>query len=60
MQNTARRAGAIGVFYWEPTWTAVSGNAWDPNNISGIGSGWDHMAIFDWSGRLNPNVRWIP
>jgi arabinogalactan endo-1,4-beta-galactosidase len=60
VQNTARNAGAIGIFYWEPTWTAVQGNGWDPNNISGTGSGWDHMAVFDWSGRLNPNIRWTP
>jgi arabinogalactan endo-1,4-beta-galactosidase len=60
VQNTARNAGAVGIFYWEPTWTAVAGNGWDPANISGTGSGWDHMAVFDASGRLNPNVRWTP
>jgi len=60
VQNTARNAGAVGVFYWEPTWTAVPGNGWDPANISGTGSGWDHMAVFNWSGQLNPNLRWTP
>ncbi|WP_422768686.1 glycoside hydrolase family 53 protein [Plantactinospora sp. WMMC1484] len=60
VQNTARDAGAIGVFYWEPTWYAVPGNGWDPANISGSGNGWDHMATFDWNGRLNPNIRWTP
>ncbi|MEV1157651.1 glycosyl hydrolase 53 family protein [Micromonospora chokoriensis] len=60
VQNTARNAGAIGVFYWEPTWYAVRGNGWDPANINGTGNQWDNMAVFDWSGRVNPNVRWTP
>lgn len=58
VQNTARAAGAIGVFYWEPTWYAVPGNGWDPANISGSGDGWDNMAIFNWTGHVNPGVRW--
>jgi arabinogalactan endo-1,4-beta-galactosidase len=60
VQDTARNAGAIGVFYWEPTWYAVPGNGWDPTNINGSGDGWDNMAIFNWTGHLNPNVRWTP
>ncbi|GAA4628980.1 glycosyl hydrolase 53 family protein [Actinoallomurus vinaceus] len=60
VQNTARNAGAIGVFYWEPTWYAVPGNGWDPANIQGSGDGWDNMAVFDWTGHVNPNVRWTP
>ena len=60
VQNTARNAGAIGVFYWEPTWYAVPGNGWDPANINGTGNGWDNMAVFDWFGRVNPGVRWTP
>ncbi|MEV1205367.1 glycosyl hydrolase 53 family protein [Microbispora rosea] len=60
VQNTARDAGAIGVFYWEPTWYAVPGNGWDPADINGSGDGWDNQAIFDRNGRLNPNVRWTP
>ncbi|MCY1138322.1 glycosyl hydrolase 53 family protein [Actinoplanes sp. Pm04-4] len=60
VQNTARNAGAVGVFYWEPTWYAIKGNGWDPANINGTGDGWDNMAIFDWNGRVNPNVRWTP
>lgn len=47
VQNTARNAGAIGVFYWEPTWYAVRGNGWDPANINGTGNQWDNMAVFD-------------
>ncbi|MER6141308.1 glycosyl hydrolase 53 family protein [Streptomyces sparsogenes] len=58
VQNTARGAGAIGVFYWEPTWYAVPGNGWDPADINNSGDGWDNMAVFDWTGHLNPNIRW--
>ena len=58
VQNTARNAGAIGVFYWEPTWYAIPGNGWDPANINGTGDGWDNMAVFNWTGQVNPNVRW--
>jgi len=54
VQNTARSAGALGVFYWEPTWFAISGNGWDPANINGTGDEWDNMAVFNWTGNLNP------
>jgi len=60
VQNAARSGGAIGVFYWEPTWYAIPGNGWDPANINGTGDQWDNMAIFDWTGHINPNVRWTP
>lgn len=60
VQNTARNAGAIGVFYWEPTWYAVAGNGWDPANMTGTGNQWDNMAIFNWTGNVNPNVVWTP
>ena len=58
--NAARAGGAVGVFYWEPTWIATSGNGWDPNNINGSGDGWDNQAVFDWFGKINPNIRWTP
>ena len=58
VQNTARNAGAIGVFYWEPTWYAIKGNGWDPANINGTGDGWDNMATFDWGGKVNPYIKW--
>lgn len=58
--NAARSGGAIGVFYWEPTWVATAGNGWDPADIEGTGDGWDNQAIFDEAGRLNPNIRWVP
>jgi len=60
VQNTARNAGAIGVFYWEPTWYAISGNGWDPANMNGTGDQWDNMAIFNWTGHVNPSVVWTP
>jgi arabinogalactan endo-1,4-beta-galactosidase len=60
VQNTARNAGAIGVFHWEPTWYAIPGNGWNPTNINSSGNEWDNMAVFNWTGRINPNVRWTP
>jgi arabinogalactan endo-1,4-beta-galactosidase len=60
VQNTARTAGAIGVFYWEPTWYAVPGNGWDPADIDHSGNAWESQAVFDRNGRLNANVRWSP
>jgi len=58
VQDAARAGGATGVFYWEPAWYAVSGNGWDPKNINGTGNNWDNMALFDWTGHINPNVVW--
>ena len=43
----------LGVFYWEPTWTAVSGNGWDPTNPSS-GNGWENQALFDYNDRVLP------
>jgi arabinogalactan endo-1,4-beta-galactosidase len=60
VQNTARSAGAIGVFYWEPTWYAVPGNGWNPADINNSGDGWENQAVFDNNGRLNAGVRWTP
>ncbi len=57
---TARAGGAIGVFYWEPTWVATPGNDWDPANISGSGNQWDNQAIFNWTGNINPSIKWTP
>jgi arabinogalactan endo-1,4-beta-galactosidase len=51
--KTARAAGALGVFYWEPTWTAVPGNGWDPTNPSS-GDGWENQALFDFNSRALP------
>lgn len=41
----------LGVFYWEPTWTAVTGSGWDPTNPSS-GNGWENQAIFDFTDKL--------
>ena len=60
VQNTARSAGAIGVFYWEPTWYTVPGNGWDPADINNSGDGWDNMATFNWTGHVNPDIKWTP
>jgi arabinogalactan endo-1,4-beta-galactosidase len=59
VQAAAKAGGAIGVFYWEPTWVGTPGNGWDPANINGTGSGWDNQAVFDFNFRLNPGIQWI-
>jgi arabinogalactan endo-1,4-beta-galactosidase len=48
--------GALGVFYWEPTWTAVDGAGWDPADPAS-GDGWENQALFDYSGRALPALR---
>lgn len=53
VMNAARAAGAVGVFYWEPTWTVVKGNGWDPFNRAS-GSQWENQALFDFNGRALP------
>jgi arabinogalactan endo-1,4-beta-galactosidase len=51
----ARSGGAIGVFYWEPTWIATPGNGWNPADSSS-GDQWDNQALFNWSGVANPAI----
>jgi len=46
----------LGVFYWEPTWTAVAGGGWDPADPSS-GDGWENQALFDYTGRALPALR---
>ncbi|SEB92317.1 arabinogalactan endo-1,4-beta-galactosidase [Streptomyces sp. TLI_105] len=43
----------LGVVYWEPTWTAVAGNGWDPADPTS-GNGWENQALFDYDSRLLP------
>jgi len=43
----------LGVFYWEPTWTAVAGNGVDPANPRS-GDVWENQAMFDYSNRALP------
>ncbi|GIJ46820.1 arabinogalactan endo-beta-1,4-galactanase [Virgisporangium aliadipatigenens] len=45
--------GALGVVYWEPTWTAVEGAGWDPAD-PGSGDGWENQALWDYDGRALP------
>ncbi|MGW4945161.1 glycosyl hydrolase 53 family protein [Actinoplanes sp. NPDC004185] len=44
---------ALGVFSWEPTWTAAEGAGWDPADPAS-GDGWENQALFDYSGRALP------
>jgi arabinogalactan endo-1,4-beta-galactosidase len=48
--DAARSGGAMGVFYWEPSWTAVKGNGWDPTNPNS-GCQWENQALFDYDGK---------
>ncbi|MFF0473492.1 glycosyl hydrolase 53 family protein [Streptomyces sp. NPDC004284] len=43
----------LGVICWEPTWTAVAGNGWDPADPSS-GNGWENQALFDYDSRPLP------
>jgi arabinogalactan endo-1,4-beta-galactosidase len=43
----------LGIFYWEPAWTAVAGAGWDPTNPSS-GNGWENQALFDYNDRSLP------
>ena len=45
----------LGAFSWEPTWTVVAGNGWDPANASS-GDGWENQAMFDFSDRALPVI----
>jgi arabinogalactan endo-1,4-beta-galactosidase len=44
---------ALGVFYWEPTWTAVTGGGWDPADPAS-GDGWENQALFDYNNKALP------
>jgi arabinogalactan endo-1,4-beta-galactosidase len=46
----------LGVFYWEPAWTAVPGGGWDPTDPTS-GDGWENQALFDYSGRALPALK---
>jgi arabinogalactan endo-1,4-beta-galactosidase len=45
----------LGVFYWEPTWTAVTGAGWDPTDPNS-GNGWENQALFDYNSRALPAI----
>jgi len=43
----------IGTVYWEPAWTSVAGNGWDPADPAS-GNAWENQALFDFQERLLP------
>ena len=43
----------LGVFYWDATWTAVTGNGWDSTDSSS-GNAWENQALFDFDERVLP------
>ncbi|MDT0323595.1 glycoside hydrolase family 53 protein [Streptomyces millisiae] len=47
----------LGVFYWEPAWTAVPGNGWDPYDPNS-GNAWENQALFDYDNRALPAATW--
>lgn len=53
---TVPNGRGIGVFYWEPTWTAVTGAGWDPADPAS-GDGWENQAWFDFNDRALPAQR---
>ncbi|MET9429028.1 arabinogalactan endo-1,4-beta-galactosidase [Streptomyces sp. NPDC003036] len=48
----------LGVVYWDPTWTAVQGNGWDPADPAS-GNAWENQALFDYGDRLLPAAAWL-
>jgi arabinogalactan endo-1,4-beta-galactosidase len=45
----------LGAFYWEPTWTVVPGNGWDPADPSS-GDGWENQAMWDYTDTALPVI----
>lgn len=43
----------LGVFWWDATWTAVTGNGWDSTD-PGSGNAWENQALFDFDDRVLP------
>ena len=43
----------LGTVYWEPAWTDVAGNGWDPADPTS-GNAWENQALFAFDGRLLP------
>ncbi|SDD15302.1 glycoside hydrolase family 53 protein [Streptomyces prasinopilosus] len=48
----------LGVFAWEATWTARTGNGWDPADPSS-GNGWENQALFGYDDRALPAMSWF-
>jgi arabinogalactan endo-1,4-beta-galactosidase len=47
----------LGVFYWEPAWTATPGNGWDPYDAAS-GNAWENQALFGYDDRVLPAATW--
>jgi arabinogalactan endo-1,4-beta-galactosidase len=45
----------LGAFYWEPTWTVVAGNGWNPADPSS-GDGWENQAMWNYSDTALPAI----
>ena len=45
----------LGAFYWEPTWTIVTGNGWSTTDAT-TSTGWENQAMFDLSDKALPAV----
>jgi arabinogalactan endo-1,4-beta-galactosidase len=43
----------LGVFYWDATWTAVTGNGWDSSDPES-GNAWENQALFGFDERALP------
>lgn len=43
----------LGIFYWDATWTAVTGNGWNTQDPLS-GNGWENQALFDFNDRALP------
>lgn len=48
--NAVPNGRGAGVFYWEGTWTPVTGNGWDNTNPAS-GNSWENQALFDFTGK---------
>ncbi|WP_367325196.1 glycosyl hydrolase 53 family protein [Streptomyces sp. HUAS ZL42] len=48
----------LGVVYWEATWTAVTGNGWDPTDASS-GNGWENQALFGYDDKALSSMAWF-
>jgi arabinogalactan endo-1,4-beta-galactosidase len=46
----------LGVVSWEPAWTAVPGNGWDPADPAS-GNAWENQAMFGFDGRALPALQ---
>lgn len=48
--NAVPNGRGAGLFYWEGTWTPVTGNGWD-NTDPASGNSWENQALFDFTGK---------